>query len=201
MRKNWPQRKLILIALGVFLSSAFLAIIVNSVAKYGFDISRSISRYVGFEYWSATVFTLANLVVAGLIMRYLWQLAEVWKMPRVFYYALVLMAACLIWLSVCPIGLTDVAGETSVISLMHELASRTMFLTMMLAAFLIAVSKKANTAAKIGNGIFVVYGLVCVVGYLLQADWFISYTMIYETVFLTGFMLAIALCGKSERKI
>lgn len=194
-----PNRGWILCTMMVFLTTAFSAIIVNSLIGHGMDVSRTISRYVGFEVWSAVFFAVGNCFVAAMMAVYLWQVGEAWKMPRVFYYTVLVMAVALIWLSVCPTGMCDVAGQKSLVSLVHEVTSKTMFVTMMLTSLMVVLCKKASSLAHGVNVAFVVYAMFCVVGVLTRASWFESLAMIYETLYIALFMMVMAFCDSRER--
>lgn len=190
-----PSKWLIVSAMAVFLGTSMLAIAINStVFRHGFNISWSISHYVGLEPWSAIFFTIANIFVAILTGKYLWQLGEVWKMPKFFYILIVVLAANLIGLSIFPVGMFDQGGTTSTISLLHNLTSRTMFIVMMLLAAMVVLCRRANTTAHIVNVLFLMYAVFCAVGFISEDYWFMPAVMIYETFYLFFFMFAMALC-------
>ncbi len=187
-------------AILVFVVTATIAVVLNStVGGYGWHTNWSISRYVGLEAWSAIMFALGNCVVAALMGRYLWRLGERWKMPKVYYILVLVMAVALLWLSFCPVGFFDVGGENSTISLMHVLSSRMMFISMMLIAMIIVMCRRAGMVAHALNVGFLVYAIFCVIGELSRADWFVPLTLIFESTYLLGFMVIMAYCGASAR--
>lgn len=195
-RKELPYSKYIVTALGVFLVTAFAAIIINStVFGHGFHLEYSISKYVGLETWSAVVFAIGNCFVAGMFGKYLWKLGEAWNMPRVFYYLIIVMVAGLIGLSFCPSGYFDMDGQKNLITWLHEICSRVMFLAMMAEAALIAIWEKAGRLAHAPCVAYVVYAIICIIGYFTEGKWFLPLLMVYETVYLTVFMVMLAFCG------
>ena len=196
--KKMPSKWLVLCAMAVFLGSSFLSIAINSdIFGHGFDVSQSISHYVGLEVWSAVFFTLANVFVAMLLGIYLWRMGEAWRMPKVYYVIVVIQAVSLLWLSVCPSGMFDVNGETSVITWFHIMSSRTMFFMMMLIAAMIVLCRRANRMAHIVNVVFLIYAVICLMGFLTEDAWFMSAVMVYETMYLFGFMMAMCLCDRT----
>lgn len=197
-----PSKWLIVSAMAIFLGTSMLSIAVNStIFQHGFDISKSISHYVGLEIWSAVFFTLANIFVALLTGTYLWRLGEVWKMPRLFYVLIVALAANLIGLSVCPSGMFDVGDSTSIITWLHILTSRAMFIIMMLLAVMVILCRRANTTAHIVNVIFLMYAVFCLVGFISEDVWFMPAVMFYETFYLFFFMFAMALCDTKREHL
>ncbi len=196
-----PKKTRLAVALAVFLTTSLAAVVLNSfVVGHGLTMGRSISRYVGFEMWSAVIFALGNFFAAGATGAFLWCLGELWKMPRVYYYCVMLMVLGLVWLSLCPIGLCDVNGQKSMISLVHELSSRTMFIMMVVTAGLLAVRPYGTTRSRAICGTYVIYGLVCIVGYLTHGEWFESRVLIFETLYIAGFV-GILLAQQDRRTI
>lgn len=186
------NKKLILLALVIFVVTAGMAVAVNSLLGTGLRFDYTISRYVGLEVWSAVVFAFGNFVVAGMILYYLYEAIQVWKMPRLAYWCVVIMLIGLIGLSVCPIGYFDPVGAkygTSVISLIHGLCSRTMFVTMMVMMAVVALNTMASKTTRILGVVFIVYGLMCLCGHLSQAEWFTSTVLVTESLYLISFMV------------
>ncbi len=197
-----PSKWLAVSAMAVFLGSSFLSIAVNSdMYGHGFDISSSISHYVGLEIWSAIFFTLANVFVAILLGNYLWRMGEAWRMPKVFYWMIVILVASLIGLSVCPSGMFDTGESPSIITWVHILTSRTMFFVMMLLSAMVIFCRRANTVAHAVNILFMMYAILCLVGFLTEDAWFMDAVMVYETMYLFGFMMAMALCDAREENL
>lgn len=196
------ESKCMLGAMGVFLATAAVAVIINStLSGYGWHLEWSISKYVGLETWSAIMFAAGNLAVALLMGKYLWSLGERWKMPKIYYLAVLVMAVALLWLSFCPVGYFDVAGEKSTISLMHVMSSRLMFVMMMAIAMIVIMCRRAGVSAHALCVGYLVYAIFCVIGELTRADWFVPLTLIFESAYLFGFMMVMAYCGVNARKV
>lgn len=195
------ERKCMFGAILIFLVTAALAIVLNTtVGKYGWHLEWSISRYVGLELWSAVLFAIGNCFVAAFMGRYLWKLGERWGMPKLYYALVLVMATALLWLSFCPVGFCDMDGQTSTVSLMHVMSSRCMFISMMLISMIVVLCRKAGMTAHALNVGYLVYAIFCVIGELSKATWFVPLTLIYESVYLFGFMLIMAYCGAKARR-
>lgn len=196
-----PKRSYLIVALVIFLVTTTVAVLVNSfVMGHGFTTERSVSRYVGFEAWSAAIFAVGNFFVSGVMGVFLWRLGKLWEMPRIYYYCVFLMVLGLISLSVCPIGLCDIDGQKSLVSLIHELSSRTMFIMILVAAGLMVMKPYGTKASRIICAFYVVYGLVCVFGYLTHGVWFESRVLIFETLYIVGFVVML-FCQCDKRLI
>lgn len=197
-RTDTPRRTWLGFALGAFLIVAFAAVIVNSFCLgHGLDFGRSISRYVGFEVWSALAFSPVCVFAAGATGVFLWKLGQRWEMPRVYYYCVLLMSAGLIFLSLFPIGLCDPVGSKSIVSFAHEISSRTMFLMMLATAAMLTVSRHAAVYSRRVSLVFVIYGVICVTGYFSHGAWFESCILLFETAYIAGFV-AILLMQKNR---
>lgn len=197
-----PSKWLIVGALMVFLGTAFLGIVANSTMfRHGFNTAWSISHYVGLEIWSAIVFTLGNIFVTIFMGYYLWKLGLAWKMPRVFYWLIVVLAATLLGLSVCPSGMFDVGESISIITWVHILTSRGMFIAMMLIAAMIVICRHANRSAHLVNVIYLMYAVVCIVGFMTESPWFAQNVMLFETLYIVAFMTALAFCDDKRESL
>lgn len=182
-----PKDSQLLAGLVLFMAVAGLIVVVNSLAGYGFHLNYSVSKYVGLEWWSSLLFLLSNIVVSVLVGRYAWNVGRMWKMPRVYYYCVTILVVTLLWLSMCPVGFCDVDGRKSLMTWLHEISSRTMFLMMLFIGIIFAVSKRATRCSRIVSIVFVIYGIFCVVGYFTKGEWF--KLLICETAYIGGFML------------
>ena len=177
-------------ALAVFLGTALTAIVVNSfVLRYGLHFDWSISKYVGLELWSVMMFAMGNVAVAILMAKYLWRLGQAWRMPKIYYWAIVVLVTTLMGLSVFPVGfMKDPSGRTTIVSWAHNMMSRTMFITMMGVAGMIVLNRRANKGARIANAIYLIYAAICIAGYMMETEWFMGCVMIFESVYLAWFM-------------
>ncbi len=194
-----PSKKLLIAGLLAFILTASIAIIVHSLTGYGFDTHRSVSRYVGFEIWSAVLFTLGNCIVVASVAGFLWKIGEAWRMPRLYFYLVLVMGVSLVWLSVCPVGYCDVDGQVSLVSKMHQITSKTMFMTMLLVAVLIAGNPYASRITHIMSAIYVVYGAICIMGYLTEGSWFMPIVLIAETTYIISFIIMLMFCKTRKR--
>lgn len=196
-------RQFLVAGLVIFTVTASLAVALNSsIFGHGFDVSRSISRYVGFGVWSSILFVVGNCFVVSAVVRVLFRIGEAWQMPRIFYWLALIMCVALIWLSVFPIGMFDFDGKVSTISWMHMLGSRTLFVVMLVIAGMLAWSRYASPMT---HGVcvgFMVYAAFCVVGHLMSAQWFIPYTLVFESTYILGFLVMLLFCKtRTSRKI
>lgn len=185
------QRRKMLRAVGVFLLTALAIVGLNSLS-HGWHWDYSISRYVGLETWSAVLFALSNLVVAGLFGKYLYMVGELWQLPRWFYWMIVLTVVGLLGLSACPIGYFDAPGTTfasSVPSQVHQLCSRLMFVCMMLMALTWLLRSQVQTKIRGWCGVFLTYGVLCTVGFCFDMAWFDRLILVFESAYILGFMV------------
>ena len=198
-----PSKWLIVGAMMVFLGSAFISIYINSyVFNYGLHLNESISHYVGLELWSAIFFTLANIFVAIFVANYLWKLGQAWHMPKIFYWLIVVLAVSLMGLSFFPSDFyQDGSGNPSIVTWVHILTSRAMFIAMMLIAALIIMCRRASTLAHVLNVLFLMYAVACIMGFMTEADWFMHHVMILETLYLAGFMTVLAACDEKREHL
>lgn len=197
-----PKKSGLWLALGVFLVTAGLGVVINSfVFGRGLRLGWSISRYVGCETWSAVLFALGNFLVVAMVGRYLWKLGAKWHMLRIYYYCAFLMCVGLILLSIFPVGYFDSVAGKSVISYAHEISSRMMFIAMMLMAAMLAGNWRASAQTRALCMAYLVYAVFCVTGYLTAGSWFTPLILIYESVYIATFPMLLAACrtGKELR--
>lgn len=197
-----PKKGGLWLALGIFLVTAGLGVIINSfVFGRGLRLGWSISRYVGCETWSAVLFALGNFLVMAMVGKYLWKLGEKWHMLRVYYYCAFLMCVGLILLSIFPVGYFDNASGKSVISFAHEISSKMMFIAMMLMAAMLAGNWRASAQTRAVCVAYLIYAVFCVTGYLTDGEWFTPLILIYESVYIATFPMVLAACrtGKELR--
>lgn len=195
------KRRWMLEAIAIFVVTAGLAVIINSLVGYDFHTEYSISRYVGLETWSAMLFAVGNFVVAYAILQYLYALGEAWRMSKWFYWVAVIMAIALIGLSMCPVGYFDpewASYGASAPSRIHELCSRIMFAAMLFVTVAVALRRSTSKETRIANLVFIVYGGICLMGYLTKASWFTSAMLLFESLYLLSFMI---LCLFARRSV
>lgn len=199
IRIKQTERRPIVVALLAFVLTTVAAVTINSWLRQAFTPSYSISRYVGSETWSAIVFALANVVVAVNVLSYLYLVGERWRLARVYFWLVVAMMVGLIGLSACPVGYFDTAGyATSVPSHVHEVSSRMMFCCMLAVAGMIVLCQRASRATRMAAAVYVAYGVVCILGYLTKAQWFLQHLLLFESCYLFGFLaFCLGLQGRS----
>lgn len=184
------QKRWMLAAMLMFLSTSLLAVMVNSL-EYGWHWEFSISRYVGLETWSVLFFALGNIGVAALFGKYLYTISEILQMPRWFYTLVVATIVALLTLSACPVGYFDLPGAfaRSVPSQIHQVSSRLMFTCMLLMAFFWQLRKEIEVKMRRWCTVFVVAGVVCTVAFFGKFDWFLRAVLVFESAYLLGFMV------------
>lgn len=192
------QTRQILAAIGIFWAVAILAIILNRNACLGtahpWLLGNSISWYVGSQIWSALLFLLGNCIVAILISRFLWSLGEHWKMPRIYFFFVILLVIALAWLSVFPLGFFDSATEKSIVSYMHEAGSRTMFFAMAVVIAFLA-TKAQSKIFRMVSGSFVAYAIACAVAVLISSSIFYAGMLFFESFYIFAFMMLLLWCS------
>lgn len=184
-------------ATGVFALVTALIVAVNSMIS-GWHLEYSISRYVGLQTWSAILFALSNFVVIGLVGKYLYAVGEHWRLKRWFYYVIVLMMVAFVGVSMCPLGYFDrfVAGK-SVVSVIHELCSRGLFVCMAVLALGLFLCRQIDQKTRILCAVFVLYGIVCAIAYFRRSGWLTQAMLVFESCYIVGFMMLC--CGFREK--
>lgn len=196
--KKWP----ILAALGAFLVGASIAVVRGILAQayvgraQAWALGNTISYYVGTSTWTAVLFAALNFVTVGLMGYYLWQMGQVWRMPRIYHYLVVILAVAFVWLSVCPVYYADYMGHVSLVSRMHEVASRTMFIMMALIALLVTLKREASVSTRILGVVYLVLAMVSVLGYFIKGAWFTPVILIWESSYILAFLLLMAVARK-----
>lgn len=184
----------------IFVSTEVLAVIFNGLAVDNFVWNRSISRYVGLALWTSILFALGNCLVSALVGRYLWRVGEVWRMPRGFYYLIILTVVGLLGLSFCPLGLADSDGNISIVSNLHQVFSRLMFLMMLVIATFLAFSRRTKEGMRAFCMMFVAYGITCAIGSVGAMPWFENGVLFWETMFFVLFMILIMVIPFGEKR-
>lgn len=190
------KRKL-LAAAGLFWGVVALTLVFNLHNFQGsarpWFIGNSISWYVGSRVWSALLFAVANVFVAILMSQCLWTLGEYWRMPRAYFFFIILLVVALVWLSVFPLGFFDLEGQKSTISFLHEAGSRTMFGAMAIVIIFLATKVRTAKLLHAALVLFPLYALFCAVSALGHIAGFYSGILIYESSYILGFFLLLLL--------
>lgn len=193
-RLRMLEKRPIVVAILIFVLTTVAIVIINSLMRRAFLLNYSISRYVGSETWSAVVFGVVNYVVAFSVLTYLYRVGEKWKFQRWYYWIVVLTVVGLVGLSMCPIGYFDQPGSefaSSAPSHVHEICSRTMFVGMMVLVAMICFSKKTSRVTRMMAVAYIIYGMLCALGFIIKAPWFLGNMLVFESCYTFGFL---ALC-------
>lgn len=188
--KKWP----ILAALGTFLVGGGIAVArgILSEAYLGraqaWALGNTISYYVGTTTETAVLFAALNFVTVGLMGYYLLQMGQAWLMPRIYYYLVVILAVAFVWLSVCPVYYADFLGHVSLVSRMHEVASRTMFVTMALIVLVMILNREVSVSTRWLGVAYLVLAVVSILGYLTHGAWFMPAILIWESGYIFAFL-------------
>ncbi len=186
----WEKRRLMRMAMAVFLGETVVIVAVNSfVLGYGFHLDYSISKYVGLETWSSLMFAALNGLVVYGMGAFLLALGESWKMKSWYFWVIVFMTVGLVGLSVFPCEYFESRGLGTTITVMHQLTSQMMFFNMLVIAIAMGIRSQVGTGMRFWCAMFVVYGAMCVIGFLGEKGWFMSRVLIFETLYLFSFML------------
>ena len=151
-----------------------------------FHFDNSISFYMGREVWSAVIFGLCNIVVAYNWWKCISSAREYYN-KRWFIWGVLIIVA-FIGLSICPYMLF---GE-GIISTMHRIFSRTMFLAMGLMIFEDALAE-TGWRKRVFLG-FVCFGMLLVIlSVTTQIFW--DYAFIFELAWIYGYMLMLVIAA------
>lgn len=187
---KWPW--LMTVAIGMFCLGAVLAILGNGwILHYGWHVDYSISRYVGLEAWSAIVFMLTNMVVMLAMRRELFAMGAKMSARKWYYWLVVAMLIALIGLSAFPVGYFDPMGAmyaSSTLSKVHEICARGMFIAMLIVTAVVVLNNKMPRMTRRIAGGFLVYGMFCLLGYLAKFRWFAQWVLVFEGLYILGFM-------------
>ena len=195
------KQKNVILATGVFMLTALLAVIINSINGHGFNLTYTISKYVGFETWSAVLFCLGNIFVVAAVAAFLYSVGRAWRLPMWFYWMVVVMAVALLGASIFPSGYFNERGLGLLPTRTHEFCARIMFLNMLLIAVTFVLCKKASLGTRKMFALFAIYGAIAMVGYLTGAEWFTRLSLIFESAYLLCFLLALTgMRGADEPK-
>lgn len=198
LSKKWP----IIAALLVFLLGAGVAVTRGIISeayvgrRQNWALGNTISYYVGTTTWTAAMFAVLAVIAAGLTWYYLWKMGQAWRMPRVHYYLVMTFVVALVWLAMCPVGYADYAGHVSLVSRMHEVASRTMFMMMALIALSIALKREASAKTRALSAAYVVLAVISVLGYLTDGWWFMPALLNWESGYILAFLLLMAVARR-----
>lgn len=179
-------------AMAVFAGVVLALVLTYVMRDGGFHMEYSISRYVGREWWSATVFALGNFVIVWEVYRYT---RVVWKeYGKVWLALMVVMLVCYVGLSLCPLGLFDSSIESlGAVSVLHQIFARGMFMTMAVIGFVKGV-KLFGRDSKVARWCLLYVALAIVLGvmsFTTQIFWDLNFVI--ETAYIYLFMIMLML--------
>lgn len=183
-----PKRHYVKMALAIFLVVVTAVVMIYCFRDGGFHTEYSISRYVGREMWSAGVFLVGNLVIVGLMYKYV---MEVWrKYGKLWLTLMAVMMVCFVGLSLCPLGLFDTNyGEYGVVSSLHQIFARGMFIAMAVIVLVMGV-RLFGKRKKMVWVCFAYVGLAMILGVmsvLTKVFWDLNF--ILESLYICLFMI------------
>ena len=184
------MRRAVIIFIITFLGILFMH---NITGLAGINLNFSISKYVGLSSFSSVAFLISNSIVAYIIWR---ELSKV-SLKKFQRRLIAFIVICLIGLSICPIGLYDyivpepvILGRTP-ISFLHVVFSRAMFVAMAgfsaYTFYLNDFKRKYKSITTKVSLAFVAYAVACIACYLFFPNFFWSFDLIIESVYLLGF--------------
>jgi|GEM_PF-6199409 len=184
------MRRAVIIFIITFLGILFMH---NITGLAGINLNFSISKYVGLSSFSSAAFLISNSIVAYIIWR---ELSKV-SLKKFQRRLIAFIVICLIGLSICPIELYDyivpepvILGRTP-ISFLHVVFSRAMFVAMAgfsaYTFYLNDFKRKYKSITTKVSLAFVAYAVACIACYLFFPDFFWSFDLIIESVYLLGF--------------
>lgn len=192
LRKKWSKSSPWLRAAIIFTVDLVATIFIYALMRDNGElhVNYSISRYMGREGWSAGLFLISNIFVAremwrgvkGMRKKY-GEWWEAWGVVTLIGF---------IALSLCPVGLFDTEwGQYGVVSILHQIFSRMMFVAMGMMLFMMAMKTEGVKFRNMFMG-FVTYGLICAaMSFATEVFW--DLTLIFETLYIYGFLLMLAI--------
>ena len=176
----------------IVFTAVLLGVLLTCCGRDGtFHLDYSISRYMGREAWGAIIFGIGNLVLVGCIGKYVWEMREFYG--KMWVVIMAIMTGCFIGLSFCPIGLFDeVYGNFGIVSTLHQIFARLMFIMMAVAAVVMGVKRKKQ---KWYLGICIAYALYAVGCAILSAttQMFWDFNFVFETAYIYLFYVILML--------
>lgn len=191
-------KKAVLYSMVAFWVNFFLIVLTHVVTgTAGVHLDYSISKYVGLTFPSAIVFLIVNIAVSIAMWRYMKPKIENGAQRILLLYIIVTLTG----LSICPIGLFDkiipepiIFGRT-LISFMHVITSRTMFVAMAafaLLTFYLGKSKSLHDKNTQKTCLaFFIYAMITTVVFMFFPQVFWAIDIIFESVYIAFFFIAI----------
>ena len=192
------RRKLVILAMTIFWINFIVILFSHLLTRTDFHLDFSISKYVGLTFESSIAFLIVNVLVSIAIFYYLAPKLKLTSQKIL----LAIIVITLVGLSFCPIGLFDNIIQTPIIlgrtpiSFLHVLFSRTMFVIMAvfsLITFLFGEWRKLYKMPTLAaNLIFVIYAAFCILIYVFFPEFFWTFDLIFESIYIANFFLVVA---------
>ena len=194
-------KDLIKIVAGIFVVSVLVIVLSHSFLEgYGFNLNFSISRYIGLEHWSAFFFFFCNLLNGCLLAQIFLSLGKKWKMNLLWKIAVFAVLLGLIVLSACPVGLFDETwGDFGTVSVLHRTFASVMFVSSLVVTAL-TLPKVKDKKFILSGLAFIIYGVIFVICFKLEVEWFMNIFLPLEALFLGWFVFLIGFLEKLSRE-
>ena len=186
----------------LFNFSVIVILISNAIVMgVGLRTDFTISRYVGLNLVTAVGFLISNVFVARYMYLGFRELKKKLRLSDVWMIIGMIMLAMLILLSACPSGYFDKfmpTGERSVVSEIHLLAAKGMFVLAIVSQVEVLVKLWKNRKMR---GIilgFIVYGVTYVILYLTGSEILKKFALILEWGFLEYYILVFVEMGREK---
>ena len=140
----------------------------------------SISKYVGMQGWSAGLFLL--VLIAAAVAFWNWPTRN--KVTRALLRITLVLA---VMVGLFPYGLFN-----PVITMIHQIVARLMFVMM----FVYNLSENRGAT----RWIYMAYGIFCGVSSVVLPGLFWSYDLIWEILYLGGFLVIVVALGRGYRE-
>ena len=166
--------------------------------NYGFHLDYTISRYIGLNTWSATLFLATSIFIFVNIMKHLKCLKDTFNMSNFWWIIAIITMVSLLGVGFCPIGYFDkIYGDFGPVSIVHRITSSMMFCFSILLVFMMTLKFRAEKPFFFASLLYVIYGLTFITLYMLNSQLLVNNIFIFEATFLAFFY--IVLLFKRER--
>jgi len=156
------------------------------------DSRLTISAYVGLAPWSSMLFCITNIIIAVLLVSYIYTNSSFQK----FLWRVMMMAfvVAFIGLSIAP--RTPFASEVVPI---HQFFSHSMFIIISLLALYTMIVSRDMLARTIA-ALVTTYGIFFIFCYLINAPFFNAGILWFESVFVYSFFILVISSNRQTKK-
>ena len=165
---------------------------------YFWDLTLTISRYVGLQLWSSVLFAVCNFVIAGLLFRYYIHVRKYFS-PIWFVLGLIEVIG-FIGLSIFP-HVNFVSPEIKEIFVNAHIGfARTMFVAMFCMGLeRLRIARLKDDVATKATIAFLLYGVIYITGYSTKWNTMWDTMFIWETGYIYAFMAMLILTRRNRR--